>query len=77
MFFGASAKLKPGATLFLQARFWGHILWNSEWDEFHQHPKGVIGMATPCEDKSRAVPKSHSECSVVIGLRRMTRSAGM
>jgi hypothetical protein len=35
----------------------GHILWNSEWEEFISIPKEVIGMATTCEDKSRAVPK--------------------
>jgi hypothetical protein len=39
-------------------------------------PKEVIGMAT-CEDKSRGVPRSHSEWSVVIGSRRMARSAGI
>jgi hypothetical protein len=43
----------------------------------HQHPEGVIGMATTCEDNSRVVPKSHSEWSVVIGSRRMARIAGM
>jgi hypothetical protein len=35
----------------------GHILWNSEWEEFISIPKEVIGMATTCEDKYRAVPK--------------------
>ena len=44
--------------------------------EFISIPNEVIGMATTCEDKSRAVPKSHSEWSVVIGSRRMARSAG-
>jgi hypothetical protein len=38
-------------------RFWGLILWNSLWGEFINIPKEVIGMATTCEDKSRAVPK--------------------
>jgi hypothetical protein len=47
------------------------------WGEFISIPKGVIGMATTCEDKSRAVPRSHSEWSVVIGSRRMARSAGI
>jgi hypothetical protein len=62
-------------------RFWGHILWNPVWGEFISIPKGVIGMAqlakTSCEDKSGAVPGSHSEWRVVIGSRRMARSAGM
>ena len=35
----------------------GLILWNSLWGEFISIPKEVIGMATTCEDKSRAVPK--------------------
>jgi hypothetical protein len=56
-------------------RFWGHPL-ESDWDEFISIPEGVIGMATTCEDKSRAVPRNHSEWSVVIGSRRMARSAG-
>jgi hypothetical protein len=38
-------------------RFWGLILWNSLWGEFISIPKEVIGMATTCEEKSRAVPK--------------------
>ncbi len=37
----------------------------------------VIGMATTCADKSGAVPRSHSEWSVVIGSRLMARSAGI
>jgi len=41
----------------------------------HGIPK-VLGMATPCEDNSRAVPGSHSEWSVVMGSSRMARSAG-
>ena len=40
-----------------QARFWGLIFRNSLWDEFISIPKEVIGMATTCEEKSRAVPK--------------------
>src|ERR1700677_2545130 len=56
--------------------FWGHILWNPDWDEFISIANGVIGMARTCEDKSGAVPRSHSEWSVVIGSRRMARSAG-
>ena len=38
-------------------------------------PEDVSGVYLP-EDKSRALPKGHSECSVVIGSRRMARSAG-
>jgi hypothetical protein len=38
-------------------RLWGLILWNSLSGEFIGIPKDVIGMATTCEDKSRAVPK--------------------
>jgi hypothetical protein len=47
------------------ARFWGHVLWNPDWDEFISIPKAVIGMATTCEDKSRAVAKKSFgvECS--------------
>jgi len=57
--------------------FWGLILWSSLSGEFISIPKGVIGMDTTCEDKSRAVPRSHSEWSVVIGSRRMALSAGI
>jgi hypothetical protein len=39
------------------AAFWGLILWKSLWGQFISIPKEVIGMATTCEDKSRAVPK--------------------
>ena len=38
-------------------RFWGVILWNSLSGEFTSILKEVIGMATTCKDKSRAVPK--------------------
>jgi len=38
-------------------RYWGLILWNSLSGEFISIPQEVIGMATTCEDKSRAVPK--------------------
>jgi len=62
---------------FGEVGFWGHILWNPVWGEFISIPRGVIGMAVTCEDKSRAVPRSHSEWSVVIGSRRMARSAGI
>jgi hypothetical protein len=39
------------------ARFWGLILWSSLAGEFISIPKEVIGMATTCEDKSRAAPE--------------------
>ena len=42
---------------FRDRRFLGLILWNSLWGEFISIPKEVIGMATTCKDKSRAVPK--------------------
>ena len=41
----------------IEGRLWGLILWNSLWGEFISIPMEVIGMATTCEDKSRAVPK--------------------
>jgi hypothetical protein len=45
------------ASLRWTHRFWGLILWNSLPGEFISIPKEVIGMASTCEDKSRAVPK--------------------
>lgn len=41
----------------IEGRFWGLILRNSLSGEFIRIPKEVIGMATTCKDKSRAVPK--------------------
>jgi hypothetical protein len=61
----------------MPARYWGHILWNSMWDEFISIPKAALGWATTCEGKFRAVARCHSEWSEVIGSRRMARSAGM
>jgi hypothetical protein len=43
----------------------------------HQHPEGVTEIATTCEGKSRAVLRSYSEWSIVIGSRRMARNAGI
>jgi hypothetical protein len=43
----------------------------------HQHPEGVTEIATTCEGNSRAVLRSHSEWSIVIGSRRMARNAGI
>ena len=37
--------------------FWGHILCSLMGGDFISIPKEVIGIATTCEDKSRAVPK--------------------
>ncbi len=46
-------------------------------ERIHQHPERGHWDATTCEDKSRTAPRSHSEWSVVIGSRRMARSAGI